>query len=573
MVLVFTRIGPDMVLVAAMTLLLALGVLSPAQALEGLSNPALATVGVVYVVAAGLIDTGVVHTIGQRFLGVPGSLRSAQARIMLPAVALSAFLNNTPVVAMLVPAVQDWARKHRLSVSKLMIPLSYAAILGGSCTVIGTSTNLIVSGLVDSRGDMPGVGFFEIAWIGLPCALIGVAYVLLASPWLLPERRPAIRVHQDPREYALEMVVEPGSPLVGRSIEQAGLRHLPGVFLAEIERADTLLPAVPPTERLQGDDRLVFVGSVDSVVDLYKIKGLIPAPDQVFKLDSPRPERLLIEAVVSSTSPLVGHTIRDSRFRSRYDAVVVAVARGGRRIAGRIGDIELNPGDTLLVEGRPSFVEQQRLSRDFMLVSAVEDSSPPRHERGAVAVAILGGMVALVTLFDVPMLVAALIAAALMLLSGCTNGAQARRSLDWQVLIVIGASLALGRALDVTGAAAFIAAAWIDVGGGSPWLALAAVYLMTSLLTAFITNNGAAVLMFPLAEAAAAGLEVGLRPFVMTIMVAASASFATPISYQTNMMVYGPGGYRFSDYLRIGLPLNCLLGLATVLIAPVVWPF
>jgi di/tricarboxylate transporter len=309
------------------------------------------------------------------------------------------------------------------------------------------------------------------------------------------------------------------------------------------------------------------------VVDLYKIKGLIPAPDQVFKLDAPRPERLLIEAVVSPTSPLVGRTIRDSRFRSRYDAVVVAVARGGRKIAGRIGDIELDPGDTLLVEGRPSFVEQQRLSRDFLLVGAVQGSSPPRHERGAVAVAILAGMVALVTLTDLTMLVAALLAAALMVLTGCTTGSQARRSIDWQVLVVIGASLALGRALDVTGAAAFIADAWIELGGGSPWLALAAIYAMTSLLTAFVTNNGAAVLMFPLAEAAAAGLGADLRPFVMSIMVAASASFATPISYQTNMMVYGPGGYRFSDYVRMGLPLNLVLGVATVVLAPLVWPF
>ncbi len=571
--LVFSRVAADLLLVGAMTVLLALGVLSPSEALAGLANPGLATVGVLFVVASGLVETGVVHGIGRRFLGSIGSVTRAQARLMAPVLFVSAFLNNTPVVAMLVPVVQDWARRQRLSVSKLMIPLSYAAILGGTCTLIGTSTNLIVAGLAASRHGIAPIGFFEIAWVGLPSALLGVAYVLLASRWLLPERKPAIRDHQDPREYALEMVVPGDSPLVGRSIEQAGLRRLPGLFLAEIERADTVLPAVPPTERLQGGDRLVFVGSVASVVDLYKIKGLLPAPEQVFKLAVPRPERTLIEAVVSPSSPLIGRTIRDSRFRSLYDAVVVAVARGGRRIPGRIGDIDLRPADTLLIEARPSFVEQHRLSREFLLVSAVEGSSPPRHERGGLAALILLGVVASVAFAGVSMLVAALVGSGLMLAARCTTGAHARRSIDWQVLTVIAASLALGRALEVTGAASELARLWIGMAGNNPWLALVAVYGVTMVLTELITNNGAAVLVFPLAEATAASLDVSFRPFVIAIMMAASASFSTPIGYQTNMMVYGPGGYRFSDYLRIGIPLNLLMGATTVLIAPWVWPF
>ncbi len=571
--LVFTRVAADLLLVGAMTVLLALGVLSPSEALAGLANPGLATVGVLYVLASGLVETGVVHSLGHRFLGRTASVTRAQGRLMGVVVVTSAFLNNTPVVAMFVPVVQDWARRQGLSVSKLMIPLSYSAVLGGTCTIIGTSTNLIVTGLVASRGGVAPVGFFEIAWVGLPSALLGVVYVLVVSRWLLPERRPAIRDHQDPREYALEMVVAGDSPLTGRTIEQAGLRRLPGLFLAEIERADTVYPAVPPTERLQGGDRLVFVGSVASVVDLYKIKGLVPAPDQVFKLAVPRPERTLIEAVVSPSSPLVGRTIRDSRFRTLYDAVVVAVARGGRRIPGRIGDIELRPADTLLIEARPSFVEQHRLSRDFLLVSAIQDSSPPRHERGVVAALILLAVVGAASFAGVSMLVAALVGSGLMLAARCTTGAQARRSVDWQVLTVIAASLALGQALEVTGAAGELARLWLGLAGGNPWLTLAAVYGVTMLLTELITNNGAAVLVFPLAEAAAASLDVSFRPFVMAIMMAASASFATPIGYQTNMMVYGPGGYRFSDYLRFGIPLNLLMGATTVLIAPLVWPF
>ena len=571
--LVCTRVGADLVLVAAMTGLLVTGVLTPAEALSGLANEGLAVVGTLYVVAVGLVDTGAVYALGQRLLGRPRSTLEAQSRLIVPVIAISAFVNNTPIVAMLVPVVQDWARKHHLSVSKLMIPLSYAAILGGTCTIIGTTTNLIVAGMVAAETKLAPIGMFEIAWIGVPCAIMGTAYILLVSPWLLPERKPALAASADPREYALEMLVEESGPLVGRTIEQAGLRHLAGVFLAEIERAGEVLPAVGPTERLHGEDRLIFVGGVDSVVDLYKIKGLRPATDQVFKLNTPRPDRALVEAVVSPSSPMVRHTIREGRFRSRYDAVVVAVARGGRRITGRIGDIELHAGDTLLIEARPNFVERRRNSRDFLLVSAVAGASPPRHDRAWVAVAILAAMVGAVTIVGVSMLKAAMVAAGLMLICRCTTGRDARRSVDWQVLTVIAASLALGKAMQVTGAATAIASGWVGLAGTNPTLALAGVFVMTAVLTAIITNNGAAVLMFPLASAAAASLGVDFRPFVITIMMAASASFATPIGYQTNLMVYGPGGYLFRDYIRLGTPLTVLVGVVTVGVAPVVWPF
>ena len=571
--LAFTRIGADLVMVAALTALLVAGVLPPADALAGFANPGLATVGVLYVVVSGLTETGIASALGARLLGGAGTITGAQSRLMASVAAISAFLNNTPLVAMLIPTVQDWAKKNRISVSKLMIPLSYAAILGGTITIIGTSTNLVVVGLVATETQLEPIRFFEIAWVGLPAAVIGILYVVGTSRWLLPERRPPMQERSNAREYALEMVVEPGCPLIGRSIEEAGLRRLHGVFLAEIERAGTVLPAVAPTERLYGNDRLVFVGGVDSVVDLYKIKGLVPAPDQVFKLDSPRAERLLVEAVVSPSSPVAGQTIRDSRFRTRYDAVVVAVARGGQRIPGRIGDIRLQPGDTLLIESRPSFVQRNRDSRDFILVSPLRDSSPPRHDRAAIAVLILAGLVAAVSIARVPMLTAALVAAGLMLLARCTTGPIARRSIDWQVLVVIGAAISAGTALERTGAAAALADAWLELGGGSPMLALVGVYGITVLLTEFITNSAAAALVFPLAAAAASALGVDFRPFVIAIMMAASASFATPVGYQTNLMVYGPGGYHFSDYIRIGLPLNLLLWLTAMLIIPRVWPF
>ncbi len=568
-----TRHGPDLILMAGLTLLIVLGVLSPQQAFSGFASTGLATVGVLYAVVSGVTETGGVYAVAQRALGRPRAERVTLLRLMLPVSAASAFLNNTPVVAMLIPAVQDWARRNRLSVSKLMIPLSYAAIFGGACTIIGTSTNLVVAGLAAEDPSLPAIGFFEVIWVGLPGLILGTAFVLFFGGRLLPDRQSPLTDQGNLKEYSVELLVEPQAAVAGRTIEEAGLRHLPGLYLAAIERGASILPAVAPSEKLQAGDRLMFVGKVDSIADLYKIRGLTPAADQIFKLDSPRHERVVFEAVPASDSPFLGKTIREARFRTRYEAVVIAVARGGKRVPGKIGDIVLSLGDTLLLEARPAVLERCRNARDFLLVSALDGATPPRHARAGVAGLIVLGMVVAAAFGGAPMLAAALVAAGLMLLTGCTSASKIRATIDWQVLITIGAAIGIGQALEQSGAAAAIAGFWIGVAGANPWVALLAVYLVTSLFTEVITNNAAAVLMFSVAEATAASLAVSFMPFIFVIMMAASASFATPIGYQTNLMVYGPGGYRFSDFLRIGVPLNLLFAAATVLIAPLVWPF
>jgi len=571
--LALTRYPADAILMGGLTLLLLTGVLTPAQALSGFANEGMVTVGVLYIVAAGLHGTGAVSWLVHALLGRPETLNSAQLRLMTPVAAFSAFLNNTPVVAIMIPAVKDWAKRNRLAVSKLMMPLSYAAIAGGTCTLIGTSTNLVVNGLLIDETGEAGLGLFELAWIGLPVTVAVILTIMISGRWLLPKHKAMTEQMADARGYTVEMMVDEGSNLVGKTIEQAGLRHLPGLFLIEIDREGHILPAVSRQETLQGNDRLIFAGVVESVVDLQKIRGLTPATNQVFKLDTPRSERCLIEAVISDSCPLVGLSIREGQFRSYYNAAVIAVARNGEHIRKKIGDIVLEQGDTLLLEAQPSFVEQQRNSRDFYLVSRLDDSSPPRHERALISLFILAIMVLSVTLGWLSILTASMVAAGLMIISRCTNASQARSTIDWPVLVVIAAAIGIGQALTISGAAGVIANQLLSLSAGSPMLALALVYIATTLLTATITNNAAAVLMFPIALSTSQDLGVNFLPFVITIMVSASLSFATPMGYQTNLMVMAPGGYRFSDYMKMGIPLTFIVGIIVLVLVPLIWPF
>jgi len=566
------RGAPDLITSAGLTVLLVCGVLTPSEALAGFANPGMLTVAVLYVVVTGLTETGAVDWIGQTLLGRPHSPTHARWRLMAPSAALSAVLNNTPLVAILIPAVQDWAKRYRLEPSRLMIPLSYATIAGGTCSLIGTSTNLVVDGLYRTHTGT-GLGLFEPAWIGLPVVVVVLSMLLLFGNRLLPHRPPAETDFADVRQYTAEMLVPAGSPLAGKGVEEAGLRQLPGLFLIEIERDGQIMPAVSSQELLRAGDRLVFAGIVDSVMDLQRLRGLIPATDQVFKIGGPRQDRCFVEAVLSDSGPIIGQSVREGRFRSRYDAAIIAVARNGERIRRKIGDIELKPGDTLLLECRPGFVGQQRNARDFLLVSQIGNRRPVRHERAPLALGIVAGMIATVTLGWLSMLEAALIATGLLLATRCTDARTARGAPDWQVLVVIACSFGVASALEKTGAAGALAGGLIGLAQGDPWGSLALVFLATALLTAMATNNVAAVLVFPIAMAVAEAVHANPLPFVFTVMVAASASFATPIGYQTNLMVFNVGGYRFSDFLRAGVPITLAVGLVTVGLVPLIWPF
>lgn len=570
--LTLTRLKPHVVMMGALTVLITFGVLTGAEALAGFANEGLITVAAMFVVAAGINASGGAELIVTRLLGRPRKVRGAMWRMFSPVALLSGFLNNTPVVATMIPAVNSWSRKTGIAPSKLMIPLSYASILGGTTTLIGTSTNLVLNGQYRSLTGEEGFSLFSITAVGLPVALLGLLFMWLFFPRLLPDRK-----QNEPfgnmREFTLEVAVAMDGPLVGKTIEEAGLRHLVRVYLVEIERNGTIITAVPTEERLRGGDRLVFAGDTDAISDLLRINGIVPSEesDASQPLLTDRAERRLVEAVVSPHCDAVGHAIRDARFRDRYGAAVLAVARNGERIKGNLGTIELEAGDTLLLEARPAFVTRQRYNKDFLLINDL-DTEQPRHNRMYMAWAILLGLVLAAGLGLISMLNAALLGAAMMLATGCCSVHQAEKSLDLTVLITIGASFALGAALDKSGAAVFLATNIIELSGGRPWLILVLTYITVSLLTETITNNAAAILMLPVVLGITATAGLNPTPFIFAIMMGASASFATPLGYQTNLMVYGPGGYTFLEFMRVGIPMNIFIGCCTLTVLMIGWP-
>ncbi|WP_020396862.1 SLC13 family permease [Thiolinea disciformis] len=570
--LALSSFAPDMILMSALIILLVSGVLTPNEAFEGFANTGLMTIAALYVVAAGLRETGAIQCITRKLLGQPSSVRGAQLRMFIPAAALSAFLNNTTVVAMLMPAIQEWCVRLKISPSKLLLLLSYAAILGGTCTLIGTSTNLVVDGLLQKSGHS-GLGVFDITVVGIALLSVCGAYLILIGSRLLPSGQGVTEDLDKVREYHVEMLVDNGI-LNGQSLASAGLANLGYGYLAEVERGSEIIQSPKGDFILQTGDRLAFIGSPRCAQELRAIQGLKPANEDIHKLGIVHFQRRVVEAVIGPEFPFLGMTLQECDFLGTYQAVVLSVSRGS---SGNLPDKGLNAhlqvGDTLLMEAGKEFVKQYRFRKDFLLVSALEDSSPPDFNKSSRALVILGAMVLLSAFEIIPILQAAWLAAALMLLTRCMNAGLARRSVDYTVLTVIGASFALGEALTKTGAANYIAETLMFGGKMTPVMALIVVYALTALFTEIITNNAAAALIFPIALSVSQQLGVSIMPFAIAVMFAASACFATPIGYQTNLMVYGPGGYRASDYFKVGIPMNILAGCVTIPVILLIWSF
>ena len=567
------RAPASYVVMAATTVLLVAGVIDTGQAFQGFSNPAPIAVAALYVVAAGAAKTGLVDRLPALLGSGTNGARVQMARLLVPTAAASAFLNNTPIVAMVAPSVLSWAQRTRRSPSKFLMPVSFASILGGLLTLIGTSTNLVVSGLLEASGAAP-LGLFEIGLVGLPVAGAGLAFLVLAGPALLPDRRSAGQdVDEDGRKFTVEMLVSAESPLVGQTIDEGGLRHLDGVFLVELERRGRRLTAVTPSELLEAGDRLTFAGNIGRVLDLQRIPGLVSAEERHFPDGGDRVQRRFFEAVIAEGSSLAGSTLKDVGFRARYGAAVVAIRRAGARIALKLGDITLRPGDLLVVLAHEDFQRLARRPRDFIVVAPLGEDPPPRREKqGVVALVMAGLMVALGTqVLDVVQ--ASLLAAVALVALRVLTPSEARFAVDLNVVVVIGASFGLGAAITESGLAGQIAMVLIRPLAilGDTTLLLG-ILIGTMCLTELITNNAAAVLMFPIATAAAAQAGLDPRGFAIAVALGASASFLSPIGYQTNTMVYAMGGYRFTDFTRLGLPLTVLVVVVAGLVLPVAWP-
>ena len=572
------RVSAPLVVVAAVTVLLVADVIDAEQALAGFSNEAVITIAALYVLAGAAEATGVLDRLTNVTLGSAqaDATRSAATpreliRMLTPSAAASTLIYNTPLIGMLAPQVSAWARRSRRSPSWYLMALNAAVLLGGIVTAIGTTTNVVMSGLLTSAG-RPPLDLFEITPVGLPIAVVGVALVVLAAPRLVPDRQ-ASSEDVATRAFTVEMVVTAGSPLSGRTVAQAGLRNLEGVYLVELhDEARTVAP-VAPDRVLRDGARLVFAGNVERVVDLQRIPGLTLAAEPHFSVVESDPGRQFFEVVVGPGSALAGATLKQIGFRARYEAAVVAIHRAGERVTTKLGDVVLHPGDVLLVLAAADFAERWRDRGEFLAVAALDGVPPLRRDKAVIVGTVLAAFVVIAATGLLSVLEAALLAALAVVVLRVISPSDARRSVNLDVVVVLAASFGLGNAIAASGLAGELASLLVDVFGpiGDVGV-LAGVVISTVVVTQLVTNNATAVVMFPIALAAAHEAGLAARPFAIAVAVAASFSFVTPIGYQTNMIVYGMGGYRFWDFARLGVPL-VVVSVATLLIAtPTAFP-
>lgn len=571
-VLASGRFPASVTLLIATVVLLFAGITTPAQAFAGFSNEAPIVIACLLIVARAVELSGIVQPVVATLLGSERRMTPLLARLLFPVTGLSAFLNNTTLVAMTIPAILDSSTRRRVSPSKLLMPVSYAAVLGGVVTLVGTSTNLTVSGLLTNAGQQP-LSLFELTPVGLPIAIAGCALLVLTAGRLLPERGSMRQAIEAGRDYMVVMRVVRGGPIDGLSVADAGLRHLEGVFLVQIERDGRQIAPVAPDDLLEGNDLLTFAGRVDQVVDLHRMGGLESAERRHFDALT-RGQHAFFEAVVGDALSSGNPTLAEIGFRGRYGGAVVAIHRSGQRLNAKLGEVRLHLGDTLVVLADGGFRDRWGESRDFLLIAPLRGIPPtqPRKARRVLAIGL--GFVLLTGLGIVPLLHGALAAAILVVLTRVLTVSQAREAVDLNIVILVAAAFGLGAAVQSSGLGEALAA--VLVGAFEPLGlvgVLVGVLLATMALTELISNNAAAALIFPIALAAAATTGSDPRPFVVAVTLGASLSFLSPIGYQTNLMVYGVGGYRFTDFTRLGLPLTVLTTVLSAILVPLVFPF
>lgn len=571
--MIFTKLPADFVFIGSMAFLYITGILDTKEALHGFSSDSVVTVGVLFIVVAALTATGVLRWISQKLLGTPKSYAGAIAHLMIPVSALSAFLSNTAVVAMFINVVTIWSKKLNIAPSRLLIPLSYASVLGGVCTLIGTPPNLIISGLYHNATGQT-IGMFDITGIGLICWTVGFLTILLFNK-LLPVRKSAGEVFSSTQDFTVELLVPSDCPSIGQTLEEAGLYDVDGGHIIELLRFDKeIISPVMKDEFIMGGDRLIYTGRPEKILQLRSSHKLVTASTHVYSFnDLQTTDRRQALVTIPDNSALIGRKLSRIHFEEKHNVVLVAISRDGKRVEESPREVPLYPGDTLLLECTEAFLNTaDDYQKEFLLLNKVEKEAPI-NGKTLLAGLIMLAMI-LLTAFNVfSLLQAALLAAFAMIVTRCCSISKARDTIDWSVLMIFAGSLALGSAIQKTGIASVVAHNLLESCGSHPLIAMGAIYLVTTIMTEFISNTAASAIIFPIAYSTALSLGVNPMPFVVAIMISASSSFATPIGSPTHMMVYGPGGYRFTDYMKIGLILNITI-MATALIAiPLIWPF
>ena len=571
-VLLFTKLRSDVVFLCAVGVLYVTGVLDTKETLSGISQTSVAVVGVLFVVIAGLMHTGVLQWIVKNLLGTPQGYARSVLRLMLPVAALSSFLSNTTVVALFVNIVKMWSKKLGISPSKLLIPLSYASGMGGVCTLIGTPPNLIISGLYEERtGEAMNILATTIP--GLFCLAIGILSII-ALRRLLPNRKSPEEAFEEARDYTVEMLVPSDNPHIGMTVGELNLNTVRGGSLIEIRHFDDekILSPVPEDEPIMGGDRLIYAGQIGELMELEETHGLVNADHPVFHYeDVPKSHHHLRTAYITFGSDLIGTTMSANGFEKEHKVTLVAVSRRGQRIEQSPREVVLLAGDTLLMESFNELkVDTKSMSRDLHFFESEE--IPNIGWRTLFSSLIMIAMVALSALGVLPLLQCAILAVFAMFIFRCCTPEQAMRSINWDILMIFACSAVLGVAIQKTGIADRMATGILDICGTNPIVVMTAICFAGTFITEFISNTAAGAMFFPIMYEAAIKLGYEPFPFLIALMIAVSSSFATPIGSPTHMLVYGPGGYRFSDFLKIGLLMNLIILAANILIVNIIYP-
>ena len=564
-----TKLPSDFVFLGGMGLLLVSGVIPANTILGSFSSSTVVLICVLFVVVCGLVHTGFMQWVVRYCLGSPKTYRKAITRLMLPVAALSSFLNNTAVVALFTGVVRLWAKKLGISPSKLLIPLSYASGMGGICTLIGTPPNLLISGFYTKETGI-ALSIFTPTLVGLFCLIVGILSVIALSRFI-PVRQSPEDALQGTDNYTIELMVPTMSPIVGKTVKEVGLNNVEGGHLVEIIRIDhEVITAVNDEEFIFGGDRLIFSGDVEKILNLRDVHQLVNATHHIFSLDEVEQNRRLQMATIGFRSSLIGARMCDTRFENDNNLVLVAIAREGDVVKGSPREIELKAGDTLLMECPQRFHVNSQSKYDLMEMETTSLYKPDM--RTLYSSLIMIAMVAVSSLGYLTLLQAAFIAAFAMIICRFCSIEQARESIDWRLLMIFAGSISLGTAIQDTGIAEWISQGILVICDGSPIMAIAGICLVGTFITEFTSNTATAAIFFPIAYQTAVNLDVNPLTFCVALMVAVSSSFATPIGSPTHMIVYGPGGYRFADFARIGIPMNFIIWIANLFITLLLFP-